>query len=86
MPYENPQESIREAVFLTRPEERFKVSEEMLGLYNHVCYLAQTDEKPTDLIEKAKVKLHDKFIADNEGVEMPVDELLKNLDRYNSPL
>jgi hypothetical protein len=89
MPYEKPKEE--GAIFETREGQRFVVSEDVERLYHDVVNLIHPEGKltyvPTESqIDAAKAKLHEKFILQNDGVEMPVDELLKNLDTYMRPL
>jgi len=72
---------------LTRPGEKFNMSEDILDAYQEVVTrVHRTDVYSKEKIEEAKTQLHDKFIAENPGTEMPIEELLKNLDVYNSPL
>lgn len=89
MSHEKPQESKYE--FSSRKGEQFSVSDDVMDSYHHVVELMNPEGKltyvPTESqVNEAKSELHNKFIAENKGVNMPVDELLENLDVLASPL
>lgn len=86
MSKENPEE-VKIAEFLSRPGQKFNISQDALATYREVANrVHHPNAYSNEEIEAVKNHLHEEFIAANPGTEMPIEELLKNLDVYHQPM